>query len=119
VGGSWDLGRRQVEFGGREKASWRVVVVDGCYLFPGIAGYSTSFLCFTCLDDFLCLAVDLTIIFGLNLGRTRLPVNQFSKSLCEMESPGKYEKNETNCDLLQSTVQKLAILKKKLKNPKK
>jgi hypothetical protein len=30
-----------------------------------------------------------------------------------MESPGKYEENETNRDLLQSTVQKLPILRRK------
>jgi hypothetical protein len=32
--------------------------------------------------------------------RTGLPVNQFSKRLCEMESPGKDEESETNRDLL-------------------
>jgi hypothetical protein len=30
-----------------------------------------------------------------------------------MEFPGKYEENETDCDFLQSTVQKLSILRKK------
>ena len=30
-----------------------------------------------------------------------------------MESPGKYKENETNRDLLQSTVQKLSILREK------
>jgi hypothetical protein len=30
-----------------------------------------------------------------------------------MESPGKYEENETNRDFLQSTVQKLVILRRK------
>jgi hypothetical protein len=29
-----------------------------------------------------------------------------------MESPGKYKENETNRDLVQSTIQKLPILKK-------
>jgi hypothetical protein len=48
----------------------------------------------------------------LCLGHTRLPVNRFSKNICQMESPGKYEENETNGDLLQSTVQKLPLLRK-------
>jgi hypothetical protein len=30
-----------------------------------------------------------------------------------MKSPGKYEENETNRDFLQSTVQKLSILREK------
>jgi hypothetical protein len=37
-------------------------------------------------------------------GCTGLPVNQFSKRLCKMESPGKYKENETNSNLLQLTV---------------
>jgi hypothetical protein len=49
----------------------------------------------------------------LCLRRTRLRVNQFSRNLCEMESPGKDKENETNRDLLQSTVQKLPILRRK------
>jgi hypothetical protein len=35
-----------------------------------------------------------------------------------MESPGKYKENETNRDLVQSTIQKLPILKKKQKTQK-
>jgi hypothetical protein len=35
-----------------------------------------------------------------------------------MESPGKYKENETNRDLVQSTIQKLPILKKNQKTQK-
>jgi hypothetical protein len=46
----------------------------------------------------------------LVLDSVRLSVNQFSKKLCKMESPGKYDENEPNRNLLPPIMSLLGVV---------